>query len=80
MLYEVITQIFSKGAQLAGDEIWVARYFLERTAEKYGVYVDFHPKPLGKDADWNGSGMHANFRITSYNVCYTKLLRCLVSR
>jgi len=54
-------QIFSKGAKLAGDEIWVSRFLLERTAEKYGVYVEWHPKPLGKDADWNGSGMHANF-------------------
>lgn len=54
-------QVFSKGAKLAGDEIWVARFLLERTAEKYGIYVDFHPKPLGKLADWNGSGMHANF-------------------
>ncbi|HKJ43300.1 MAG TPA: glutamine synthetase beta-grasp domain-containing protein [Sunxiuqinia sp.] len=54
-------QIFAKGAHNAGDQIWVARYLLERTAEKYGVYVDWHPKPLGKELDWNGSGMHANF-------------------
>lgn len=54
-------QIFAKGAKDAGDQIWVARYLLERTCEQYGVYVEWHPKPLGKDADWNGSGMHANF-------------------
>jgi len=48
-------QIFAKGAKRAGDEIWLARYMLERTAEKYGVSVDLHPKPLG-DTDWNGSG------------------------
>jgi len=53
-------QIFGKGAAKAGDEIWVGRYLIERTAEKYGVLVDWHPKPLG-DTDWNGSGMHANF-------------------
>lgn len=53
-------QIFAKGAATAGDEIWVARYLIERTAEKYGLVVDWHPKPLG-DTDWNGSGMHANF-------------------
>ena len=53
-------QIFAKGAKRAGDEIWLGRYILERTAEKYGVAVDWHPKPLG-DTDWNGSGMHANF-------------------
>lgn len=53
-------QIFAKGAQSAGDQIWVARFILERTAEKYGLAIDWHPKPLGQ-LDWNGSGMHANF-------------------
>ncbi len=53
-------QIFAKGSKRAGDEIWLARYLLERTAEKYGVAVNLHPKPLG-ETDWNGSGMHANF-------------------
>jgi len=53
-------QVFAKGAQRAGDETWVARYLLERTGEKYGLAVDYHPKPLG-ETDWNGSGMHANF-------------------
>ena len=53
-------QIFAKGAQRAGDEIWLARYMLERTGERYGYAINWHPKPLG-DTDWNGSGMHANF-------------------
>ncbi|MCB0837682.1 MAG: glutamine synthetase beta-grasp domain-containing protein [Bacteroidetes bacterium] len=52
-------QIFAKGAKEAGDQVWVARYLLERTAEKYGIAVNWHCKPvLG---DWNGSGMHCNF-------------------
>ena len=53
-------QIFAKGAQRAGDEIWVARYLLERIGEQYGYSINWHPKPLGA-TDWNGSGMHANF-------------------
>lgn len=53
-------QVFAKGAKRAGDETWIARYILERTAEKYGMAINWHPKPLG-DTDWNGSGMHANF-------------------
>jgi glutamine synthetase len=65
-------QIFAKGAHNAGDQIWVARYLLERTAEKYGVYVELHPKPLGKDADWNGSGMHANFSNGLMRTCGDK--------
>jgi len=62
-------QIFAKGAHSAGDQIWVARYLLERLGEKYGVYVEWHPKPLGKDADWNGSGMHANFSNGLMRTC-----------
>ncbi|MBT5796156.1 MAG: glutamine synthetase [Porticoccaceae bacterium] len=53
-------QCFAKGAKQAGDEIWISRYLLERTGEKYGYAINYHPKPLG-DTDWNGSGMHANF-------------------
>lgn len=53
-------QIFSKGAKEAGDQIWIARYLMERIGEKYGVSVNWHCKPLG-NLDWNGSGMHANF-------------------
>lgn len=52
-------QVFAKGAAAAGDETWVARYLLERTAEKYGVAIEWHCKPI--KGDWNGSGMHANF-------------------
>ena len=53
-------QVFQKSAKKAGDETWIARYLLERTAEKHGYAIEWHPKPLG-DTDWNGSGMHANF-------------------
>jgi glutamine synthetase len=52
-------QIFAKGAGDAGDQIWLARYLLERLGEKYGVTVNWHCKPI--KGDWNGSGMHANF-------------------
>lgn len=57
-------QIFAKSAKRAGDEIWLSRYILERTGEKYGLAIDWHPKPLG-NTDWNGSGMHANFSNTA---------------
>lgn len=65
-------QIFAKGAESAGDQIWVARYLLERTAEKYGLSINWHPKPLGKHADWNGSGMHANFSNSLLRECGDK--------
>jgi len=53
-------QIFAKGAKEAGDQIWLARYLLERIGEKYNVVINWDCKPLGS-LDWNGSGMHANF-------------------
>ena len=52
-------QVFGKGARKACDQIWVARYILERLCEKYGVDVEYHCKPF--KGDWNGSGMHCNF-------------------
>lgn len=56
-------QIFAKGAKSAGDQVWIARYLLERIGEKHNVGINWHCKPLG-DKDWNGSGMHANFSNT----------------
>ena len=61
-------QVFSKGAKAAGDQIWASRYLLERLGEKYGLAIEWHPKPLGK-LDWNGSGMHANFSNTTLREC-----------
>ena len=71
-------QIFAKGAKEAGDQIWVARYLLERIGESYGVSINWHCKPLGA-LDWNGSGMHANFsntllRTAASKDTYTKVL------
>lgn len=65
-------QIFAKGAQAAGDQIWVARYLLERIGESYDVAINWHCKPLGTDADWNGSGMHANFSNTALRTAGNK--------
>ena len=39
-------QIFGKGSKKAADEIWVARYILNRLCEKYGVDVEYHCKPI----------------------------------
>lgn len=43
----------------AADQLWMARYILERIAEKHGTYIVYDPKPL--QGDWNGSGGHTNF-------------------
>ena len=38
----------------AGDQVWLARYILQRIAEDFSVTVSFEPKPI--KGDWNGAG------------------------
>ena len=60
-------QLFAKVAKRAGDELWIARYLLDRLTEDYGYYIEYHPKPV--KGDWNGSGMHANFSNSILREC-----------
>jgi len=42
----------------AGDHLWMARYLLEKITEDFGVYIEYHPKPM---QGINGSGCHCNY-------------------
>ena len=53
-------QVFSEGNKKACDDLWMARYFMEKLSETFGYSIEYHPKPLG-NSDWNGSGLHTNF-------------------
>lgn len=53
-------QIFAKDALQASDDLWISRYILHKIAEKEGMSIELHPKPL-IFGEWNGSGLHTNF-------------------
>ncbi len=46
----------------AADQLWIARYLLQRVAEKYDATIDYSPK-ISETA--NGSGCHINFSTQS---------------
>ena len=52
-------QIFRDNTLHACDDLIVSRYMLQKEAEKWGVNISLHPKPI--KGDWNGSGCHVNF-------------------
>ena len=52
-------QVGVLGTVEVGDQLWTARWLLERIAEEFDVDVNFDAKPI--KGDWNGAGAHTNF-------------------
>lgn len=51
-------QVGTLNALDVADDLWIARYILNRLSEKYNCWINYHPKPL---LSYNGSSCHLNF-------------------
>jgi len=61
----------------AADQLWVARYIMQRVAEYKKIAISLHPKPFG--GEFPGSGAHINFSTLQMRLPngYTEIIKTI---